>query len=159
MSSAGIRTTDERLEALHERLAANSLGGHWQAPREPKPKLKPWVWPWSVVYSCLEESGEVVPLGEAGTPNNRRTVNLVNPAMTATKRTSQTLQMSIQLVKPGEVATALRHTCNAMRFVVQSGGMYTTANGEQQIMEPGDLLIQPGWAWHDHTNDTNESGV
>ena len=49
------------LKALHQRLAENSLGGHWQS-REKPPKLKPWVWPWSAIYSCLMESGEVVKL-------------------------------------------------------------------------------------------------
>jgi gentisate 1,2-dioxygenase len=83
----------------------------------------------------------------------------MNPALTVEKATTRTLQVSIQLVKPGETAECHRHTFNAMRFVVQSNGMYTTADGEQMIMEPGDLLIQPGWAWHDHTNITSEPAI
>jgi gentisate 1,2-dioxygenase len=40
-----------------------------------------------------------------------------------------------------------------MRFVVDaSGDMYTTVEGEKMVMEPGDLLLTPNWAWHDHTN-------
>ncbi len=157
-SAALIQTGEERLEALHRRLAENSLAGHWQS-RQRRPKLKPCVWRWEVISSCLQEAGEVVPLGGAGDATARRTVQLINPALTAEKATSRTLHVSIQLVKPGETAQAHRHTFNAMRFVVQSNGMYTTAEGEQQIMEPGDLLIQPGWAWHDHTNNTNEPAI
>ena len=93
------------LEALHKRLAENSLGGHWQS-REKPPKLKPWVWPWSAIYSCLMESGEVVKLGGIDDAAKRRTVQLVNPAITNLKATSRTIQMSIQLVKPGERETA-----------------------------------------------------
>jgi gentisate 1,2-dioxygenase len=101
----------------------------------------------------------VVELGGAGDAAARRTVQLINPALMTEKSTSRTFQVSIQLVKPGETAECHRHTFNAMRFVVQSKGMYTTAEGEQMIMEPGDLLIQPGWAWHDHTNLTDEPAI
>ena len=96
------------LEALHQRLAENSLGGHWQS-REKPPKLKPWVWPWSAIYSCLMESGEVVKLGGIDDAAKRRTVQLVNPAITNLKATSRTIQMSIQFVKPGERAECHRH--------------------------------------------------
>ena len=156
--SATGQTGDERLEDFHKRLASSSLAGHWQA-RTQVPKLKPWVWRWKDIYSALEEAGELVPMGGAGAATNRRTVQLINPALTDLKATSRTLHVSIQLVKPGETAEAHRHTFNAMRFVVQSKGMYTTAEGEQMIMEPGDLLIQPGWAWHDHTNSTDEPAI
>lgn len=140
------------LEALHQRLAENSLGGHWQS-REKPPKLKPWVWPWSAIYSCLMESGEVVKLGGIDDAAKRRTVQLVNPAITNLKATSRTIQMSIQLVKPGERAECHRHTAAALRFVVEGDGTgYTNVEGEQMLMEPGDLVLTPNWTWHDHFN-------
>ena len=158
MTDITTKRVDRRLEAFHERLAASSLSGHWQRRERVEP-LQPFLWPWSVIHSCLEESGETVRLGGAGEATARRTVQLMNPALTLEKATTRTLQVSIQLVKPGETAECHRHTFNAMRFVVQSNGMCTTADGEQMIMEPGDLLIQPGWAWHDHTNETNEPAI
>jgi len=73
-------------------------------------------------------------MGGAGAATNRRTVQLINPALTDLKATSRTLHVSIQLVKPGETAEAHRHTFNAMRFVVQSkGGMYTTADNSSSV--------------------------
>jgi hypothetical protein len=56
---------DPKLDALHRRLAENSLGGHWQT-RERVAKLQPYVCSWSTIYSCLMESGEVVKLGHVG---------------------------------------------------------------------------------------------
>ena len=156
--STTARTHEELLEALHKRLAENSLAGHWQ-DRDKLPTLEPWLWRWSAIESTLMEAGEVVGLGSAGSAEARRTVQLINPALTGIKNTSRTLHVSIQLVKPGEIAEAHRHTFNAMRFVVRSKGMYTTADGEQMIMEPGDLLIQPGMAWHDHANETDEPAI
>ena len=113
----------------------------------------PHLWPWSVIYSCLMESGEVVKLGGVDDAANRRTVQLVNPALTQRKATSRTLQMSIQLVKPGERAECHRHTAAALRFVVEGDGTgYTNVEGEEMLMEPGDLVLTPNWTWHDHFN-------
>ena len=140
------------LQRLHARLDEYSLGGHWQT-REKNPDLVPHLWPWSVIYSCLMESGEVVKLGGIDDAAKRRTVQLVNPALTDKKATSRTLQMSIQLVKPGERAECHRHTAAALRFVVEGDGTaYTNVEGEEMLMEPGDLVLTPNWTWHDHFN-------
>jgi gentisate 1,2-dioxygenase len=99
------------------------------------------------------ESGEVVKLGGIDDAAKRRTVQLVNPAITNLKATSRTIQMSIQLVKPGERAECHRHTAAALRFVVEGDGTgYTNVEGEQMLMEPGDLILTPNWTWHDHFN-------
>jgi gentisate 1,2-dioxygenase len=140
------------LQKLHERLDEYSLAGHWQT-REKNPDLMPHLWPWSVIYSCLMESGEAVKLGGIDDAAKRRTVQLVNPALTNKKATSRTLQMSIQLVKPGERAECHRHSAAALRFVVEGDGTaYTTVEGEEMLMEPGDLVLTPNWTWHDHFN-------
>ncbi|MCZ6608948.1 MAG: cupin domain-containing protein [Alphaproteobacteria bacterium] len=154
MSQAEAETQDPRIDALHRRMAEHSLGGHWQPRRRnPSPKLVPHLWPWSIVYECLMESGEVIKLGRIDEPAKRRTVNLVNPAITDFKSTSRTLQMSVQLVKPGEMAECHRHTAAALRFVVEGEGAgYTNVEGERMIMEPGDLVLTPHWTWHDHKN-------
>jgi len=152
MSELKPGSEDPRLAALHQRMAENSLGGHWQTRTRAAP-LKPFVWPWSVIYSCLMESGEVVKLGHIDDAAARRTVQLVNPSLTAHKATTRTLQMSIQLVKPGERAECHRHTAAALRFVVEGDGTaYTNVEGEQMFMEPGDLVLTPSWTWHDHLN-------
>ena len=140
------------LHALHARLAEHSLGGHWQT-RVKNPDLVPYLWPWSGIYSCLMESGDVVKLGGIDDAAKRRTVQLVNPALTDRKATSRTLQMSIQLVKAGERAECHRHTAAALRFVVEGdGAAYTNVEGEEMRMEAGDLVLTPNWTWHDHYN-------
>jgi len=140
------------LQRLHARLDEYSLAGHWQT-RTKNADLVPHLWPWSMIYSCLMESGEVVKLGGIGDAAKRRTVQLVNPALTERKATSRTLQMSIQLVQPGERAECHRHTVAALRFIVEGDGTaYTNVEGEQMLMEPGDLVLTPNGTWHDHFN-------
>jgi gentisate 1,2-dioxygenase len=152
MSASDLTSDAVRLAALHRRMDENSLGGHWQ-DRERSQKLVPVLWPWSAIEPCLMEAAEVVKLGHAEEANNRRTINLVNPSLAARKSTSRTLQMSVQLVNPGENAEAHRHTPAAIRFVVEGDGIgYTNVEGEQMPMEAGDLILTPNWTWHDHVN-------
>ncbi|TMA80040.1 MAG: cupin domain-containing protein, partial [Deltaproteobacteria bacterium] len=49
-----------------------------------------------------------------------------------------------------------RHTPAALRFVIEGNGAYTTVNGQQCVMEPGDLILTPKLTWHDHSNDSNQ---
>jgi gentisate 1,2-dioxygenase len=152
MSVADAKIQHERLEALNQEMARHFLGGYWQ-PRTPHPILTPIVWPWSTVVPCLKEAGEVVGLGDGSDEAFRRVVQLVNPGLVAQKSTCRTLQVSFQLVQPGEIAECHRHTAAALRFIVEGDGTaFTNVDGEQMLMEPGDLVLTPNWAWHNHEN-------
>jgi len=37
--------------------------------------------------------------------------------------------------------------------VIEGHGACTTVNGERVHMDPGDLLLTPGWHWHDHHHE------
>jgi len=123
---------DARLEAFNEKLRQQGIFAYWMRPEGERKRPQPQINRWRDIYPLLLEAGEVVQLG--GDTFRR---NLAG----------------YQVVMPGEKAAAHRHTASAMRFVVVGdGSAYTTTNGEQMFMEPGDLLVQPGWGWHDHTN-------
>jgi gentisate 1,2-dioxygenase len=62
----------------------------------------------------------------------------------------------VQVLLPGEVARAHRHTPTAIRFIIEGTGGYTAVDGERVYMAPGDLILTPSWAWHDHGNETKE---
>jgi gentisate 1,2-dioxygenase len=42
---------------------------------------------------------------------------------------------------------------------MEGAGAYTAVDGERVYMEPGDLILTPSWAWHDHGNETKERVV
>ena len=71
MSDPHALPDSPELQALHARLAEHSLAGHWQS-REKNPELVPYLWTWSMIYSCLMESGEVVKLGGIDDAAKRR---------------------------------------------------------------------------------------
>ena len=41
---------------------------------------------------------------------------------------------------------------NALRFVVEGKGASTVVDGKDCPMEEGDLVITPGWTWHEHVH-------
>jgi gentisate 1,2-dioxygenase len=65
----------------------------------------------------------------------------------------------MQLIMPGEVAPAHRHSQSALRFIIEGKGAYTAVDGERTYMSPGDFIITPSWTWHDHGNDSDQPMV
>src|SRR5688572_20606253 len=67
-------------EAFHNRIHDNHMYGLWelasQMTAHPTPKMIPYMWKWDLFESVLQESGEVVPIG-----NERRALQLFNPGL------------------------------------------------------------------------------
>ncbi|NIO11082.1 MAG: cupin domain-containing protein, partial [Deltaproteobacteria bacterium] len=146
-------SNSEELAKFDEEIKQYSIQGHWkmELPNnlEPRTKLKPMLWKGSMIREQLMRAGDLIGVSESG----RRTIQLVNPGVAPLKFTSHTMQMSIQLVLPGEIAAAHRHTMAAIRYVVEGSDTFTTVNGQKFLMEPGDLILTPNWTWHDHINE------
>jgi gentisate 1,2-dioxygenase len=146
------------IAALDRDMAGKNLSGYWSLgmeglPSFPMTKVEPSLWRWTDVYESLVRAGEVISLENS----ERRVVRLVNPGLDKKHGfATHTIQVSFQYVKPGENARAHRHTPAALRFVIQGNGAYTTVNGQQCVMEPGDLILTPKLTWHDHSNESNE---
>jgi gentisate 1,2-dioxygenase len=149
----------EAIAAFDAELAGQNIEGHWRLGNsltaEPAVLGRPYLWSWDTVYGQLLRAGEL--LGMDGGAS-RRTLRLCTPGL-AQKFTTPTFQTSIQLVKPGEIAEAHRHTMTAFRFILKGSGGFTNVEGEKFIMEPHDLVLTPQWTWHDHGNDTDEAMV
>jgi gentisate 1,2-dioxygenase len=112
------------------------------------------MWKASLIESLVQEAGRAVPVGE-----ERRALQLFNPGLDGRWATTNTLIAAIQLLLPGETARAHRHTPTAIRFIMEGAGGYTAVDGERVYMAPGDLVLTPSWAWHDHGNETDHPVV
>jgi gentisate 1,2-dioxygenase len=66
--------------------------------------------------------------------------------------TTTNLVTALQILLPGEKARPHRHTMNALRFVIEGNGASTIVDGKDCQMEEGDLVITPGWTWHEHVH-------
>jgi gentisate 1,2-dioxygenase len=98
------------------------------------------------------ESGKLIAIEEA----ERRGLILINPGLKGKPYMTNTIFGDVQILAPGEKAPAHRHTTSASRFFMEGEGGYTTVEGEKCTMGPGDLIINPSWAWHDHGHDGKE---
>ncbi|WP_199844378.1 cupin domain-containing protein [Streptomyces sp. RTd22] len=116
---------------------------------EPRSKAVPHLWSYRELRPHMLHFAGALSLEEA----ERRVLMLVNSGMTEPPATVNSLYAGIQIILPGETAQAHRHTANAFRFIIEGEGAYTTVNGERVHMRPGDLLLTPGWHWHDHYHE------
>jgi gentisate 1,2-dioxygenase len=77
---------------------------------------------------------------------------LENPGLPGQSAITQSLYAGLQLILPGEVAPAHRHSQSALRLVMDGEGAYTAVDGERTTMHRGDFIITPSWTFHDHGN-------
>jgi gentisate 1,2-dioxygenase len=112
----------------------------------------PAIWRWQDVRPHLMHATELITAREA----ERRVLMLENPALPGTSFVTPSLFAGLQIILPGEIAASHRHTPSALRFVIEGGGAYTSVGGERITMRPGDLVVTPGWTWHDHGNSGSE---
>ena len=120
--------------------------------REPVVREIPYLWPWSAVRPQLLRAGELITAEEA----ERRALMLVNPGNPSGIGATATLYAAAQLILPGEIARAHRHSPAALRFIIEGSGAYTCVEGEKIVMAPGDMILTPSMVWHDHGNDASE---
>jgi gentisate 1,2-dioxygenase len=119
--------------------------------REPDPSVQTVLWRWRDLEPLLRRLGEEVALATAGP---RRTLRLHNPGLPF--GTTNTFWGSIQVILPGEVAGAHRHTASALRYIIRGRGASTTVDGRRREMNEGDLVLTPAWTWHDHVHEGDE---
>jgi gentisate 1,2-dioxygenase len=111
----------------------------------PSSPMRPCHWRADQLARMLERIGAHLKL-EAG--GQRRTIRLTNPGLPY--GTTPTFWASLQVILPGEVATAHRHSASALRFIMQGRGADTVVEGERYEFNEGDLVLTPSGAWHDH---------
>jgi len=143
-------------------LAELHIRGQWRVDEllnteradGPRPMGIPYIWKWATVRAALSEAAEV--LTESLT--QRRSLIFINPELSA--GTTHTFGVGIQLVTPGELAWAHRHTMAAIRFGIEGDRrLSTVVDGERLPMEPNDLILTPSLTWHDHHNDSDREGI
>jgi gentisate 1,2-dioxygenase len=145
-------------DAFHKRIHDHHMWGLWEIASQmtphPRPDAIPYIWKWSVVEDIVKQSCVAVPVGD-----ERRAMQLFNPGLNQQWATTSTLIAAVQVLMPGEIARAHRHSPAAIRFIMEGDGAYTAVEGEKLIMHKGDLVLTPSWQWHDHGNETKETIV
>ena len=150
----------DAMAAFDAKLAQSNIRGQWKsevflsaALDGPKPRGRALAWRWAEMDALLDEAGRVMPESMAA----RRSLIFANPDLP--HGTTHTINAGIQMILPGELAWAHRHSIAALRFVIQGDrSLCTVVNGERCAMEDNDLVLTPNWSWHDHHNGANRAG-
>ena len=137
----------------YERIGVDNLTPLWQVlsalvPHSPKSPAVSYLWKYAQVRDHVMQAGTLITAAEA----ERRVLILENPALRGQSCITQSLYAGLQLIMPGEIAPAHRHSQSALRLVLDGEGAYTSVDGERTTMRRGDFIITPAWTWHDHGN-------
>ncbi len=148
MSNDATQTPE--LQAFSKNIRGLELSPLWERTVSQKPGTPcvPYHWRWEELEPLLLKSCDLIDKKNA----ERRVLMLENPVLRGQSFIANTLFTGLQIIMPGEVAAAHRHTPNALRFVVKGEGAYTAVAGERAMMHPGDFIVTPNWSWHDHGN-------
>jgi gentisate 1,2-dioxygenase len=140
---------------LYAEMERNHIQPLWRMsssvmPAQPQPKTVAWIWKWSDLSSLARTSGELVTLDRGG---DRRALGLANPGLGGVPFATATLWAAVQWLNGGEVAPSHRHSAQAVRFMIEGEGAYSTVQGDKVYLRRGDFAINPPWYWHDHGSE------
>jgi gentisate 1,2-dioxygenase len=160
MHAAQHRAALRERAAYYERIGAKHMTPLWEVlhalvPTQPRPQAQAAIWRYADLREQVLEAGRLISAEEA----ERRVLILENPGLRGQSCITQSLYAGLQLILPGEVAPAHRHTQSALRLVLDGEGAYTAVDGERTTMRRGDFIITPSWTWHDHGNLSDQPVV
>ena len=91
-------------------------------------------------------SAELVSPEEAG----RRVIYLNNPGRRDVAAAVGWLYSGLQVMQPGELASAHKHSHSALRFIMEGQGAYTVVDGHKMTLGANDFVLTPNGTWHEH---------
>lgn len=156
-----MSTVPSSIEDLRRDMGEHHLVPLWELEAEimglvPKPRTQAWLWRWEDLYGIAERAGALVGVERGG---DRRAIALANPGQGGMPYATSTLWAAVQWLNGHEVAPAHRHTSQAIRFIIDGAGSYSTVEGDKVVLERGDLVLTPPWLWHDHGSESDERAI
>jgi len=140
-----------QLVAYYEQLEKLAAGALWTIankiePWQPKSTSVPIVWRYRDLRPYVLRSADLVTPEKAG----RRVVFLNNPGRRDVSAAVGWLYSGLQVMKPGELASAHAHSASALRFIMEGSGAYTIVDGHKMTLGANDFVLTPNGTWHEH---------
>src|SRR3972149_4718316 len=148
-------------EEFYAELERRRLVALWRVvrglmPSQPQSRFVPHLWRWKDLQALATSAAELVVVDRAA---ERRVLGLGDTRVPGSCAATPPLWAAVQILLPGEVAPAHRHSQGAVRFILQGEGAYTTVEGEKHVMRRGDLVLTPPWVWGDPGNVAQEPTI
>ncbi len=131
----------EKLETAALWTVANKI-----EPTQPVSVSVPVLWRYQDLRAHVLRSADLVSPEKAG----RRVVYLNNPGRRDVAAAVGGLYSGLQVMRPGEAASAHAHSSSALRFIMEGKGAYTIVNGHRLTLGANDFVITPNGTWHEH---------
>lgn len=153
---ANVEDTPE-LQEYYRQLAQHEAGALWTVAN----KIEPWfpksssqatLWRYRDLRELVLRSVDLVTPEQAG----RRVVMLTNPGRRDVSASVGWLYSGLQVMRPGEEASAHCHSASALRFIMEGSGAYTVVDGHKMTLNARDFVLTPNGTWHQH--GVEESG-
>ncbi|MFM9969406.1 MAG: cupin domain-containing protein [Burkholderiales bacterium] len=138
-------------DSFHMELERLQLTALWETDAHAggrKAGERPQTWRWRDMLPMIDQAIRAASMENT----ERRVLALRNPRMAEMPGPLPTINGALQILLPGEHAPPHRHSMNALRFVMEGRGATTIVDGKHCLMEEGDLILTPGWTWHEHTH-------
>lgn len=147
---ANVEDTPELL-AYYDELESLEAGALWTVankiePWEPRSSSVPMIWRYRDLREHVLRSVELVTPEKAG----RRVIYLNNPGRRDVAAAVGWLYSGLQVMHPGEAASAHRHSASALRFIMEGSGAYTIVDGHKMMLNANDFVLTPNGTWHEH---------
>ena len=147
---ADVADTPE-LVAYYRQLAELKTGALWTVankiePWQPKSSSLPVLWRYRELREHVLRSVDLVTPEKAG----RRVIYLNNPGRQDVAAAVGWLYSGLQVMHPGEAASAHAHSSSALRFIMEGRGAYTIVDGHKMPLEANDFVLTPNGTWHEH---------
>ncbi|CAM3357498.1 cupin domain-containing protein [Paracidovorax anthurii] len=147
---ADVEDTPE-LVAYYRDLDQLQAGALWTVankiePWQPKSESVPVLWRYRDLRGHVLRSVELVTPEKAG----RRVIYLNNPGRQHVSAAVGWLYSGLQVMHPGEAASAHAHSSSALRFIMEGRGAYTIVDGHKMTLGANDFVLTPNGTWHEH---------
>jgi gentisate 1,2-dioxygenase len=147
---ANVADTPE-LAAYYDELEQHSAAALWTVankiePWEPVSASVPMIWRYDDLREHVLRSVDLVTPEQAG----RRVIYLDNPGRSDVAAAVGWLYSGLQVMHPGERASAHRHSASALRFIMEGEGAYTIVDGHKMTLGRNDFVLTPNGTWHEH---------
>ena len=137
-----VAKTPER-EAFYKKIDGENLSALWNVmgdliTPEPRSACRPHLWKFDAIRDYMTEAGRLITAKEA----ERRVLVLENPGLRGQSKITTSLYAGVQMVMPGDIAPAHRHSQSALRFILEGKGAYTSVDGERLGEDTAGIVLQ-----------------
>ena len=150
LGRANVEDTPELLH-YYDELERLNTGALWTVankiePWFPQSSSEPVIWRYRDLREHVLRSVDLVSPEKAG----RRVIYLNNPGRQDVAAAVGWLYSGLQVMHPGELASAHAHSASALRFIMEGSGAYTIVDGHKMTLGANDFVLTPNGTWHEH---------